>query len=157
MTLSENRATIGQLIALVRAGKVDTVVGSLGLLGFTAEVHRARLRDMLGTLIEAIALMVLRRTEQLGGDGPFGVDLRREDGSGLDIDAVRPPVRATIRALLAEVNGNRADMWDQLDLVLAGGGQAWAEAVVVALGWAAAGLEWCERNEIAAPGWLPGS
>lgn len=86
--------------------------------------------------------------------GMFAVDLRRPDGSEVDIDALDPPVRATIRALLAHVNGYPEDAADQIALAVAGGVRGTAEAVVLALRWAVNAVESCTESGVPLPEWL---
>src|ERR1700716_3943115 len=129
----EVRATVARLVNLARDGEVDAVVCSLSLLSYADPAQRDRLRQILAVLIEATASMLLRHSEPSPDSGMFAVDLCRPDGSIVDIDDLDPPVRATIRALLAAVNEHPEDAADQLELAVAGGPQAMAEVVVLAL------------------------
>jgi hypothetical protein len=63
-------------------------------------------------------------------------------------------VRATIRALLAHVNGYPEDGATQIDLAVAGGVQGTAEAVVLALRWAVNAVESCAESGVPLPDWL---
>jgi len=84
----------------------------------------------------------------------FGLDLRRPDGTKVEIDELEPPVRATMRALLAQVNGHPEDAADQLDLAVAGTERATAEAVVLALRWTVNAVESCAESGVPLPDWL---
>ena len=148
----EARSTAGRWVALARSGQLDAVTGSLALLSFAGRRQAERLRLILGALIEALATMLIWRAGSMGMDGAFAADLRRPDESAVDIDHLDPPVRATVRALLAQVNGCPQDADDQVALALAGGAEANMQVIVLALKWTVAALEWCETD--ARPEWL---
>jgi hypothetical protein len=147
----------GRLINLVRVGELDTAVGSLSMLSYAGPAHRERLRQVLATLIEAIATMVTGKADSMDIGGAFAVDLRREDESAVDIDSLDPPVRAVIRAILAQVNDHPEDADDQIGFAVAGGRQASVEAVVLALRWTINAMENCEDVGLPTPEWLMAS
>lgn len=151
---TQTRAMAGRLIGLVRAGELDTAVGSLNMLSYAGPAHRERLRQILATFIEAIAAMVTDKADSMDMEGAFAVDLRRPDESVVDIDSLDPHVRATIRAILAQVNEHPEDADDQIGFAVAGGRQATVEAVVLALSWTVNAVESCEDNGIPTPEWL---
>lgn len=151
------RATVGKLIVLTKAGELDTVVGALTMLTYTGNGHRERLRNILAALIEATGSMLLGKAGSLQSSGAFGVDLRRDDQSQVDIDSLEPPLRATIRALLAEINEHPDDAADQLDLAVAGEAHSTVEAVVLALQWTVDAVQSCEDNGLPTPEWLKAS
>jgi hypothetical protein len=144
--------TAGRLVTLARDGELDAVAGSLTLLTFAGRRQNERLRLILGALIEASAAMLIRRAGAMGMNGTFGADLRGADETTVDIDRLDPPVRATVRALLAQVNGCPDDATDQVALALAGDQQACVQVVVLALQWTLNALEWCADD--ARPEWL---
>jgi len=150
----EARATVGQLITLARAGRLDTVVGSLNLLTYAGTGRRERLAHILAALIEATGAMLRGKASRLRSTGTFAVDLRRPDESTVDIDSLEPPVRATIRALLAEINERPDDAADQVSFALAGDEQSAVEAVVLALHWTVDAVETCEDTGLPMPEWL---
>jgi hypothetical protein len=151
---SDARATVGRLVNLARDGDLDAVVGSLTLLGYADPEPRDRLRQVLATLIEATASLLLQQAEPSPEYGMFGVDLRGQDGSSVQIDELDPPVRATIRALLAAVNGHPEDAADQVALAVSGSTRATAEAVVMALRWTVNAVESCAESGVPLPDWL---
>jgi hypothetical protein len=150
----EVRATVARLVNLARDGEVDAVVCSLSLLSYADPAQRDRLRQILATLIEATASMLLRYAEPSPDNDMFAVDLCRPDGSAVQIDDLDPPVRATIRALLAAVNEHPEDTADQIALAVAGGLQATAEVVVLALRWTVNAVESCAESGVPLPDWL---
>lgn len=151
---TQARVAAGRLINLARAGRLDTVVGSLNMLSYAGLEHRERLRQILAALIETIAAIVLGKAGSLELSGDFAADLRGPDQSTVDIDSLAPPVRAIIRAILAEVNEHPRDAADQIALAVAGGQQATVEVVVLALRWAVDAVESCAGNEVPMPEWL---
>jgi hypothetical protein len=148
------RETVGRLVNLARDGEVDAVVGSLSLLSYSDPEQRKRLRQILTTLIDTTSSLLLEHAEPSADNGMFAVDLRRPDGSEVEIDSLDPPVRATIRALLAYVNGSPEDGDAQIDLAVAGGVRGTAEAVVLALRWAVNAVESCAESGVPLPEWL---
>lgn len=151
---SDTRAMAGRLVRLARDGELDAVVCSLSLLGYANTGQRERMGQLLSTLIETTSALLLRHAEPSPEFGMFGVDLRRPDGSTVDIDALDPPVRATIRALLAHVNGHPEDAGEQIGLAVAGGDRATAEAVVLALRWTVNAVDSCTESGVELPDWL---
>ena len=151
---SDPRAMVGRLIRLARDGELEAVVCSLSLLGYAKAGQRERMGQLLATLIETTSSLLLRHAEPSPEFGMFGVDLRRPDGTTVDIDALDPPVRATIRALLAHVNGHPEDAGEQIALAVAGNDRATADAVVMALRWTVNAVESCAENGVALPDWL---
>ena len=148
------RHTIGNLIALARAGSWDAVTGSLQLLAFAGPSCTDRLRHILAELVELTAVTVLAKADAMGMAGAFEANLRRADESTVDIDALDPPLRATLRAFLAWLNGHPEDAADQVELVLRGGDQATVNAILVTMRWAINLLDWFRHNDLAAPDWF---
>jgi len=148
------RDTVGRLVNLARDGKLGAVVGSLALLGYADTDERTRLRELLTALIEVTATLLRQHAEPSSELNMFGADLRRPDGSPVDIDELDPPVRATIRALLAQVNGHPEDATVQISLAVAGDERATADAVVLALRWTVNAVESCAESGVPLPDWL---
>jgi hypothetical protein len=142
------------LVALARAGDLDSVTSVVRVLVAPNEQRRERLRHVLRELLGAAATMMLRQTQELGAEAAIVLDLRRIDGTAVDIDELRPEVRAMVRALLAEVNEHREDTSVQLDLALAGEPDALADGVTLVLMWTVSAMLWCKEHDEPAPGWL---
>lgn len=153
-TRQQARTTARRLITWARAGEHRAVAGSLGLLTYGDDQHQDRLRHILTALVEATALMTLNRAGPVGPNAAFVIDLRCDDQSTVDIDDLDPPVRAVVRALLAEINMHPEDTADQISLAIAGDSCATVDAVVLSLLWTVNALEWCEDNHVPAPEWL---
>jgi hypothetical protein len=151
-TREKARGTARQLVNLTRFGDLDTVSLMVRLLADPGQ--RAQLRQVLTELLHASADMVLR---QIGGGEPgeaIVLDLRRTDGSTVDIDQLRPEVRAMVRALLAMAHDHPEDAGTQVSLALAGGPSGLTEGITMVLMWTVSALHWCEAHDEPTPGWL---
>ncbi|MFL6143736.1 MAG: hypothetical protein ACJ72N_17975 [Labedaea sp.] len=148
------RVTVANLLIMVRHGGWTAAARCLDSLVATDSSSGRRLRSILTELIDLAATLVLSGATPIDDNEVFELDVRGEDESLVDIDLLEPPLRATMRALLAKVNGCPADTADQIDLVLVAGPMAGAEAVLTVLQWTDNLLRWCRRNNIATPNWI---
>jgi hypothetical protein len=152
-TTERARTTARLLVELTRAGDLDGISRIVHLLTGSADPRRERLRHVLVELLDAAATMVLRQTRDLGNTVVM-LDLRRTNGSTVDIDQLRPEVRATVRALLAKVNDYEEDLAIQLELALRGDPDGLADGATLVLLWTVSAMTWCAENDEPAPGWL---
>lgn len=153
-SLGQAHGTARQLVRLARDGRFDTVSGIVHLLTDPAMQQHELLRQVLTELLHAAASMMVR---QIGGVGPntaVVLDLRKTDGSIVDIDQLEPEVRAVVRALLAEVNGHPEDAAEQISLALAGDPCPMVDGIVLVLVWTICAMAWCEDHDEPAPRWL---
>jgi hypothetical protein len=150
-TQARARGTARQLVNLTRFGDLDTVSLMVRLLADPGQ--RTQLRQVLQELLSASAAMVLRQVDDDPG-GAIVLDLRRSDGSTVDIDQLRPEVRAMVRALLAEAHQHPDDTEAQITLALAGEPVGLTEGITMVLMWTASALSWCESHDEPTPGWL---
>jgi hypothetical protein len=151
-TRAQARGTARQLVNLTRFGDLDTVSLMVRLLADPGQ--RTQLRPVLTELLRASAAMVLR---QVGGEdagSAIVLDLRRADGSIVDIDQLRPEVRAMVRALLAEAHDHPDDTETQVSLALAGEPAGLTEGITMVLMWTVSALNWCETHDEPTPAWL---
>ena len=153
-TTERARTTARLLVNLARAGDLEGVSKIVRLLTDPACPQYERLRQVLAELLRAAAAMVLRQTDGAGPGTAVVLDLRRIDGSTVDIDELRPEVRAMVRALLAEVNEHREDTYLQLTLALDGAAEGLVDGVTLVLLWTVSAMAWCEEHDEPAPGWL---
>lgn len=153
-TQRKARGTARQLVDLARDGDFDTVSGIVHLLTDPALQQRELLRQMLAELLAAAASMMLRQIGGLGPSSAIILDLRRTDGSTVDIDHLEPEVRAVVRAVLAEINGHPEDTAEQVNLVLAGDPTPMVDGVALVLMWTVSAMAWCEDHNEPAPNWL---
>jgi len=153
-TREQARATARLLVSLARAGDLDGVSRVVRLLTEPTVPHRGRLRQVLIELLDAAAAMVARQIGGLGSNTTIILDLRRVDGSIVDIDDLRPEVRAVVRALLAEVHEHAQDVATQIELALGGAADGLVDGLCLVLLWTVGAMAWCEEHDEPAPGWL---
>jgi len=155
MDTKEPARTMARLLVnLVRVGDLDEVSRIVRCLAEPTGSQRLRLREMLTELLSASTSMVLRQTGGVGPEAAIVVDLRRADGSTVDIDDLGPEVRAVVRAFLAEVNEHREDTATQLELALDGEADGLVDGILLVLLWTVSAMSWCEEHHEPAPGWL---
>jgi hypothetical protein len=153
------RETVGQAATQLHNGEADAAVGTLAeLTSGGGEVAVADCRAATSMLNGAAAEMISALCRDTGGVSAFGVHLADEDGEEVSIDDIVPPIRAGIRALLADVNGDRETAEFQLDLAFRTSDPMTAGTVALhSLLWASDLVEQCEREHIRVPSWLAGS
>jgi hypothetical protein len=151
---TQARGTARQLVNLTRSGDLDTVSLIVRLLTAPSPPHREPLRHVLVELLDAATAMVLR---QIGGTEhgcSIVLDLRKVDGSIVDIDQLCPEVRAVVRALLARAYHHPEDTEAQISLALAGESAGLTDGLTLVLMWTVSAMIWCEEHDEPAPSWL---
>ncbi|PPK63100.1 hypothetical protein V5P93_005244 [Actinokineospora auranticolor] len=155
MTTEHPRGVARKLVDVTRGGELDPRGPSGALDVLAGERHRDKLGAVLRELVVATADMMLCRAESTGPDKAFVLDLRDDEGDPVEVDALDPPVRALVRALLARLNGQRADAEYQLDLAVRDDPRFDpVDVLVLALLWTVGSIEWCEQHDVPTPGWL---
>ncbi len=140
-----------ELVQVAREGDTQAVFEVLR--GLTEDAVDAR--EIVGQLVAASAQMMLLRVGKAPEDVTYAVDLRDDEEFAVPIDELTPPLRATVRALLAELNGRPEEARFQLELALCEQAvQTTLDVVVHCLLWTIGLLEWCEEQERPAPEWL---
>ena len=145
------RGLARRLVAVTRGAKAVPSGAPLELLSGPAE--QDRLRAVLRELVSATAAM-LRQRDDGAIDSTHVLDLHDANGAPVSVDALTPPVRALIRALLAQINGRPADADVQLELSLRPDDGDPVTVLVLALLWTSSALQWCEDNDAVPPAWL---
>jgi hypothetical protein len=112
------QATAHRLVHCVLDSDADGLSSALETVVDQGEELRPYIRDVVAELTQVAATAVRHTAGREGGNLAFAVDLRDDEETRVSIDELAPPVRATIRALLAELNGNSEDAAFQLDLVV---------------------------------------
>jgi hypothetical protein len=149
--LERARAGARELVRAATDGDTETVF--LVLRRLTEDAVDTR--KVVGQLVAATAQMMLLRVRKAPDDVTYAVDLRGEDEFAVPIDELTPPLRATVRALLAELNGRPQEADFQLELALRQEtASATLDVVVHVLLWIIGLLEWCEEQGRPAPEWL---
>jgi hypothetical protein len=108
-------------------------------------------------LIAALSQMMLTAAgpEHEDVDRTYGLELTGDDNNQLDIDQTSPPIRAAVRALLAELNGHSDEALFQVDLALREiSFKATIEVLAHIVLWTIGMLEWCDTNGVPRPRWL---
>jgi hypothetical protein len=156
--LVQIRARTRALVAMARDGDTAGLVDALDRLTAERAEDGPGPHQVVGELISAAVQMVSLRAGSMPAHTLFAVDIRDDGDHAVAIDHLDPPLRATIRALLAELNGHQDDARFQLELALRDiDMEATLEVVVHALLWTIGMLEWCEDEGVDAPDWLRGA
>jgi hypothetical protein len=117
----EAQATAHQLVHCVLEADSDGLTETLEtVVDHPADELRPYVREVVAELINVATAAVRHTTGPLQGKAAFAVDLRDDANDQVAIDELEPPVRATIRAMLAELNGSPDDASFQLDLAVRG-------------------------------------
>jgi hypothetical protein len=105
------------LVHCVLDSDADGLTTALETVVDQGDELRQYVRDVVAELIQVAATAVRDNTGERS-EVAFAVDLRDDDNTTVSIDELEPPVRATIRALLADLNGHHEDAEFQLDLAV---------------------------------------
>jgi hypothetical protein len=152
------RTRARSLVVMARDGDTSGLVDALDRLTSEQAEGGPGPHLVVGELISAAVQMVSVRAGSVPAETLFAVDIRDDGDHAVAIDHLEPPLRATIRALLAELNGHPEDARFQLELALRDiDMEATLEVVVHALLWTIGMLEWCEEQGVEAPDWLKGA
>lgn len=112
------RSVARELVRCARDGDADGLVETLHAVVGRADPVAAHVRPVIAELNRVSVAAVHERAAPVTADTLFGVDLRDEGDRHLDVDELSPQTRAAVRALLAELNGEPADVAYQLDLAV---------------------------------------
>jgi len=145
----EAQATAHQLVHCVIESDSDGLTETLEtVVDHPADELRPYVREVVAELINVATAAVRNNAGPFPQQAAFAVDLRDDDNDRVGIDELDPPVRATIRAMLAELNGSPDDASFQLDLAVRGvdrrtGLDTVRRALTMTIGL----LHWSERSE----------
>jgi hypothetical protein len=145
----EAQATAHQLVHCVLEADSDGLTETLEtVVDHPTEELRPYVREVVAELINVATAAVRDNAGPFPRQAAFAVDLRDDDNDRVGIDELDPPVRATIRAMLAELNGSPDDASFQLDLAVRGvdrrtGLDTVRRALTMTIGL----LHWSERSE----------
>lgn len=149
------RAGARELVHVAREGDTSGVFEALRRLTEGQGIVGSDTRMIVGQLVSASAEMMLLRVGAPPEDVIYALDLRDDEEFSVPIDELEPPLRATVRALLAELNGRPEEADFQLDLALRDQTvPTTLDVVVHSLLWTIGLLEWCEAEQQPAPEWL---
>lgn len=154
MNQQHPRSQARRLVDVMHRGDDESLV--LELARLTADrVHGGRESHLIVCeLLAALAQML--HTASGPGEPAYGLEIADDDDNQIDIDDASPPVRAAVRALLAQLNHHPDDAGFQVDLALQEETlQATIEVFAHVLLWTMGMLKWCSDNNVPTPGWLP--
>jgi hypothetical protein len=145
----EAQATAHQLVHCVLEADADGLTETLETVAaHPSDELRPYVREIVAELINVATTAVRDYAGTLQDRAAFAVDLRDDDNDRVGIDDLEPPVRATIRAMLAELNGSPEDASFQLDLAVRGVDQrSGLDTVRRALTMTIGLLHWSEQSE----------
>lgn len=109
--------TAHRLVHCVLDSDSDGLTSALETVVDQGDHLRTYVRAVVAELIHVGATAV-RESVDPGEEPAFAVDLRDGTDDSVSIDELEPQVRATIRALLADLNGHPEDAQFQLDLAV---------------------------------------
>jgi len=114
---STGQATAHRLVHCVLDSDSDGLTNALETVVEQGERLKPYVRDVVAELIQ-VGASAVRHTVGPDEDPAFAVDLRDATDDSVEIDELEPQLRATIRALLADLNGRHEDAEFQLDLAV---------------------------------------
>ncbi|MET0233379.1 MAG: hypothetical protein ABW224_01940 [Kibdelosporangium sp.] len=154
--MSTTRTQARQLIAVMRRNDDESMV--LEMARLTADRSNGGRESYLIAceLVAALSTMMITAAGPSDEeDRGYGLELTGDENDQLDIDETSPPIRATVRALLAELNGHAEETRFQVGLALRENSfQATIEVLAHVILWTIGMLEWCDANGVARPRWL---
>lgn len=107
------RDLAGRLVDVVGREDYDTLAGLVPML--VGRQAHPLLRPLLGELLTGLARLVWERSSEIAPGDVFSIEITDDVG----IDELPPPLRATLRAVLAELNDDPETAALHLDLVAA--------------------------------------
>lgn len=121
MTHSELQRDVQQLaehlVDVVTRQDYDTLAALVPRVLGKQSPDRRLFVPLLAELVLEVALRIRARTRDVAAEDLFTVGLSADDETGADVDQLDPPLRATLRAVLAELNGDHENSLLQLDFV----------------------------------------
>ncbi len=117
----EAQAVAHQLVHCVMEADSNGLTETLeAVADHPGDALRPYVREVVAELIGLATSAVRNSTGAMPDQAAFAVDLRDDGNEQVGIDELDPPVRATIRAMLADLNGSPEDASFQLDLAVRG-------------------------------------
>ncbi|CAM3292606.1 hypothetical protein KIPE111705_00115 [Kibdelosporangium persicum] len=156
--MSEHNARLQarRLVGVMRAGDDESLVLEMARLTADRANGGRESHLIVGELIVALAQMMLTAAGPAeDGDRAYGLELTGDDDNQLDIDQTSPPIRAAVRALLAQLNDHADEAQFQVDLALCEDNfKVTIEVMAHVLLWTIGMIDWCDEHGVARPLWL---
>lgn len=154
MTTTRLRAK--QLVGVMRCNDDESMVLEMARLTADRANGGRESHLIVCELIAALSQMMLAAAgPDQDTERSYGLELTGDDNDQLDIDQTSPPIRAAVRALLAELNGYSEEALFQVDLALREDSfKATIEVLAHVVLWTIGMLEWCDTNGVSRPQWL---
>jgi hypothetical protein len=157
MSEQHPRSQARNLVAIMDRGDDESIMLELARLTADREQGGRASHLIVCELVSALAGMMVAAAgpSKPGGEPSYGLELTNDDDHEIGIDDASPPVRAAVRALLAELNEHPEDALFQVDLALRDASfQATLEVFTHVLLWTIGMLKWCDANDVPRPQWL---
>lgn len=155
MTEQHPRTVARQLVEYMRRNDDESMVLELARLTADRANGGREAHQVACELTTALAGMMLNASGPQSEEPSYGLELTNDDDQEITIDEASPPVRAAVRALLAELNEHHEDAVFQVDLALREATfKATLEVYAHVLLWTVGMLDWCDANHVPRPHWL---
>lgn len=151
------RSQARYLVAVMDKGDNESIVLELARLTAERACGGRQSHLIIGELVEALATMLRTAAGPSGTESPnYALELTDDyDDKQIAIDETSPPVRASVRALLARLNEHTDDARFQVELALRDDSfQATLDVFTHILLWTIGALKWCDANRVPRPRWL---
>lgn len=155
--MTNSRQQARQLVGVMQRNDDESMVLEMARLTADRAAGGRESHQIVSELICALAGMMLTAAgpADQDEDRTYGLELTGDDDNELDIDQTSPPIRAAVRALLAELNGHTDEALFQVDLALRDTSfKATLEVFAHVVLWTIGMLEWCDANGVHRPQWL---
>ncbi|MET0132160.1 MAG: hypothetical protein ABW215_01055 [Kibdelosporangium sp.] len=156
MTERNPRSHGRHLVEMMQRGDDESMVLEMARLTADRADGGRDAHAVASELVAALAQMMISAAgPEACKETTYGLELTGDDENQVDIDHTSPPVRAAVRALLAELNEHPQDAGYQLDLALRETTfKATIEVMAHIVLWTIGMLEWCDDNGVPRPRWL---
>nr|CEL20493.1 hypothetical protein [Kibdelosporangium sp. MJ126-NF4] len=143
------------MVGVMRSGDDETLVLEMARLTADRANGGNDSRRIVSELISALATMMLTASGTSEEDNVYGLELMDDDDAQMDIDQTSPPVRAAVRALLAQLNRHTDEASFQVELALREDGfKPTVEVLAHVLLWTIGMIDWCDEHAVPRPPWL---
>lgn len=155
MTESNPRSQARRLLGVMRASDDESLVLEMARLTADRANGGRESHLIVCELITALSQMMLTAAGPSDGDRAYGLELTGDDDNQLDIDQTSPPIRAAVRALLAQLNDHADEAQFQVELALRDNSfKVTIEVLAHVLLWTVGMIDWCDEHRVARPLWL---